>query len=117
MTLGELRAALRSRLDDTTRDYLWSDAELNAYLNQAVDEACLRAQLGLDSTTSVATSIAAQAGVSKYPLHASVIYVERVQDTSSGIVRIPVKSATHSTGKLPPKPGESCHPMRGWSER
>jgi hypothetical protein len=28
-------------------------------------------------------------------------------------VRIPVKSATHSTGKLPPKPGESCHPHEG----
>lgn len=80
MTLGELRSLLRSRLDDTSLPQLWGDAELNGYLNQAVNEACVRAQLNLDSTTPEVTVIPVTAGVYEYPVHSSVYHIESVWD-------------------------------------
>ena len=83
MTLGELRSALRSRLADVSPDYLWSDAELNSFLNQATDEACIRARLIVDSTSVVVTSIAVAAGVNQYPIHKSVFFIDRAFDLGS----------------------------------
>lgn len=91
MTLGELRLALRARIDDTLPDYLWSDAELNSFINQATDEACIRARLNVDSTSPAVTSIVVTAGVSKYPLHKSIFYVDRVFD--NGMVRELVRTS------------------------
>jgi hypothetical protein len=45
MTKGELRTALRARLDDKIAPYLWDDSSLDLFLNKAVDEANLRARL------------------------------------------------------------------------
>lgn len=83
MNLGELRLALRSRLDDTIVEYLWSDSELNRYLNEATNEACLRARLLVDSTSAAVTPITVTAGVSQYPVHKSVFYIDRVFHTGS----------------------------------
>lgn len=83
MTLGELRLRLRERLDDNVAPYLWSDAELNSFLNQAVDEACVRARLIVDSTSAEVTPIAITAGVNQYPIHRSVFYIDRIYDTGS----------------------------------
>lgn len=78
MTLGELRSALRVRLDDTVMPYLWPDGVLDSYLNQAVNEACLRADLIIDSTTPDVGVIETTPGVASYDIHASVYFLEDV---------------------------------------
>lgn len=46
MTIAELIAAVRTDiLDDTVTPYLWSDAQLTRYANEALKEACKRAPL------------------------------------------------------------------------
>lgn len=80
MTLGELRTALRWRLDDSAAPYLWPDEELNSYINQAVDEACFRARLNIDSSSAAVTPVVVTAGVAEYALHSSIIDVLRVWD-------------------------------------
>lgn len=45
MTLADLIAAFRTEADDQTPPYLWSDADIVGYLNDAENEACIRANL------------------------------------------------------------------------
>lgn len=45
MTLAALLARCRSESEDETAPYLWSDAEWTAGLNEAENEACIRARL------------------------------------------------------------------------
>ena len=45
MTLKELRDSLRTRIHDKVEPYLWSDEDLDRFINTAVDEACFRARL------------------------------------------------------------------------
>lgn len=52
MTLGELLALARLRLDDRVAPYLWSDLELTEFANTAQDEAAERARF-LRSTVPV----------------------------------------------------------------
>lgn len=77
MNLGELRTAARLRLDDTEQDYLWSDDELNSFINEAVNEACIRARLNIDSTTPDVAEVNVIADTSQYELHDSVFFIER----------------------------------------
>jgi hypothetical protein len=51
VNLGELRAQLRNRLDDLSGKRLWSDAELNAYINEAYFEAAERSLILQDAIT------------------------------------------------------------------
>jgi len=48
MNLGQLRATFRTRVDDPAVPPLWTDTELDGYLNEAVAEACVRARLLFD---------------------------------------------------------------------
>jgi len=52
VNLGDLRASLRTMLDDDTEPFLWPDLELTRYLNNAVREASLRARLLRGDATS-----------------------------------------------------------------
>lgn len=45
MKLPDLRTAARTLLGDEAEPYLWDDAELDRYANNAVREACIRARL------------------------------------------------------------------------
>lgn len=76
MNLGELRARFRSEEKDAVAPYLWSDEDLNAWINDAQEEACRRALLLVDSTTSAALA-AYGAGDIGVALDPSVIYVRR----------------------------------------
>lgn len=49
MTLAELRAQLRNRLDDLAGKLLWSNVELDAYINEAYFEAVERSMMLSDS--------------------------------------------------------------------
>jgi hypothetical protein len=53
MNLEELRKVCRSLLDDEVKPYLWSDEELDRYLNNAVREVCIRARLLKDDAVSL----------------------------------------------------------------
>lgn len=56
MTLKQLRDLLRGqRLDDVPAPQLWSDADLNYYLNEAEREAAIRMRCLTDSTTFTLT--------------------------------------------------------------
>ena len=54
MTLDELRTLAREQLHDEAEPYFCSDERLNAYLNEAEREACIRAKLLYDASRSVA---------------------------------------------------------------
>lgn len=49
MTLEELIAQFRTDADDTARPYLWGDDDLIRWFNEAVNEACRRSHLLVDS--------------------------------------------------------------------
>ena len=78
MTLADFIAEFRSVRDDTQAPYLWSDEDITRYLNDAVNEACERALLIEDRTTSAVCIISLEVGEPSYPLHDSIIKVKRV---------------------------------------
>lgn len=81
MTLSELLQQTRIELDDTEQDYLWSDAELKRYINEAVKEAVRRARLIIDASTTDVCRIAVTAGTQSYALHSSIYRVIEVLGT------------------------------------
>lgn len=70
MNRKALRDAARNRLDDAVLPYGWSDGEINRWLDEAVQEASLRAGL-----TVATTMIPCRAAVASYPLPYRVRYV------------------------------------------
>lgn len=81
MTLTELIAQFRSDTFDLQTPYLSSDIDITAWLNEAEQEACIRARLIHDDSTSAVCSIAVTALTASYPLHASIIEVTRATFT------------------------------------
>lgn len=53
MNRGEIIALARSRLDDIEEPYGWSTANLQLWLNEAITEAAIRANLLVESSTDV----------------------------------------------------------------
>lgn len=88
MTLEELRDRFRREEKDTETPHLWSDEDLNAWLNEAQDEACRRALLLVDST-SQAARVSFAAGAIGIDLDPSVIFVRRGMLASSNLPLIP----------------------------
>lgn len=75
-TLSELRNELRLRLDDVADPQLWSDAELDAYINEAQNEAAIRALLIRDTTTADVVEIAMADADEWLDLHESILLIE-----------------------------------------
>ena len=82
MNLGELKTAFRNDVDDTATPYLWSDEELERYLNDAEREACRRARLLVDSDVAEICKINVTAGKSTYELDNRIIFIRRAKLTS-----------------------------------
>ena len=82
MKLGELIATARSRADDIAAPYLWSDAEWTEYANDAENEACRRARLITDASTTEICEAAITSGNGVITLDKRVIFVRRVKLTS-----------------------------------
>jgi hypothetical protein len=74
-----LISVARSRLDDITKPYLWSDDEIALYLVEAEREAAERALLIEDDTSPLIVEISVKAGVASYRLNSMVLRVERVK--------------------------------------
>ena len=81
MTLEELIAQFRSDTFDLELPYLSSDANVTSWLNEAEQEACIRASLIHDTTTATVCNITVTAGVSVYSLHQSIISITRAAFT------------------------------------
>lgn len=71
MTLADLLDAYRNAADDETEPYRADDARVTGWLNEAVDEACLRAKLIFDTTSPLCT-LRVVAGTQAYVLHPAI---------------------------------------------
>lgn len=78
LTRGKLLERLRIRLDDLVEPTLWSDNELLGHLADAEDEACLRADLILDTDTDSVCTINVVAGTAGYPLSPAITRIKQV---------------------------------------
>ena len=78
MTLAQLIASFRIDADDSVAAYLWSDAAITDWLNEAQAEAAIRGRLLHESDNALVCQIAVSAGVSTYPLHASVFEIDHL---------------------------------------
>jgi len=83
MNLGQLRTRYRRATGDTKAPYLWRDEEIDDSANDAVDEACRRSNLIVDSSSNVAVAYAS-AGDEYIALDPAIIYVRRVTRASTG---------------------------------
>ena len=66
MTLAELISRVRTDANDKVVPYFWSDEEVTAWLNDAVDEAAIRGRLIHESAIPEVCMIAVQASTTLY---------------------------------------------------
>ncbi len=78
MKLNDLIVAAQNQADEVVDkpDLLWSLAEWTEYANDAEREACIRANLLLDQTSSMAV-LAVSSGKATYGLNEKVLIVKR----------------------------------------
>ena len=79
MNLGELKAIVRRRLDDTKKKYEWSDDDVVLYLNKAEQEACRRARLITDSSTEEICRMSVVSGESLFEFDPRILYIRRLK--------------------------------------
>jgi hypothetical protein len=75
----DLFDTFRARAFDTAAPYLWSDVELQEYLDDAQNEAAERALLLRDSSTAEICEVAITAGESTYLLDERILQIERAK--------------------------------------
>jgi len=78
MTLDDLRDSLRGLVDDTVSPYLWSDDELDIYLNKAQVEAADRADLLVEDGNPVYCDISTVIGQAFYEISPLITEVRSV---------------------------------------
>lgn len=79
MTRAELFAAFRARTADTATPYLWSDQELQEFLDDGHNEAADRGRLIRDSITATVCAISVVPGTASYRLDSRILSVERAK--------------------------------------
>lgn len=84
MKLADLRGLFRNRTDDTSVPPAYSDGDVNAWMNEAVEEAAIRADLLLEVSNAQICSIDITAGTGAYPLHAKITRVTYAQFLADG---------------------------------
>lgn len=90
-TLLQLRTAVRYAVNELTAA-LWTDAELNILLNNAVRDIARRAEV----IQSFNTSITALAGTAKYSLPTDIVRVHRVEFVPTGQTQTyPLQASTY----------------------
>ena len=85
MNLEQLKATARSRADDLQPDYLWSDDEWTEYANDAQQQACRRARLIIDSTTTAITQLSMASGDLTASLDERIIFIKRAKISAVSI--------------------------------
>lgn len=91
MTWAEIIAIFRERAEDTEQPYLWEDETLLRYGGEAERQACMRAQLLRDSSTSSICTKAVLAGATDVGL--SVLVLDVLKATLTGVAQ-PLKITT-----------------------
>lgn len=76
-TLKQLIEECREELDDEVGPHLWEDSVLTRHLNEAVEEACVRARLLVESSRADICKIPLLPGQADYTLHPSVLVIRR----------------------------------------
>lgn len=94
MDLTALIAQFRVDSDDTVVPPLASDTTVTAWLNEAQQEACIRARLIHDTSTAAVCNIAVTAPARVFTLHAAVIEVTRATFTPTDSTDIQVLHLT-----------------------
>lgn len=82
MKLKEIIEIARNELDDNVAPYLWSDANIVAYTNKAINELCTKAKIVSDASTAAITQIAVVVGTKDYRLDSRVVEVRRARLSS-----------------------------------
>jgi hypothetical protein len=77
VTRDQLIAAWRLRVMDTAAPYLWGADEVLEYLNDAIEEACERADLIRDTVTAAICEVAITANTAGYDLDDRILEVLR----------------------------------------
>lgn len=85
LTAQQIIDRCRRLLDDEVTTYLWPDAELVDYLNEAIYEVAERSQMLRDSETSSIVEIALVEDTSDYAISNKIISIERakIEDQST----------------------------------
>ena len=78
MTLKELVRLVRIQSNDKIEPYFNDDEDITSWLNQAVDEACIRGRLVHESINADVCAIPVVANQSQYPLHESLYEITRL---------------------------------------
>lgn len=92
MNLGDLRKSFREKTGDLARPYLWSDAEVDAYINEALVEAVDRGLMVFDRDSF---TVDVEVGVTEYQLDASIIRVKEVWVTTKDGVALDTPELLH----------------------
>lgn len=82
MTLTEIRQKCRNMLDDVVgdnSDRYWSDAELNEFINTAVEQMCIHTRCLTDSITNSVCLIPLVAGQTHYAISELILHIQTVQ--------------------------------------
>ncbi|HEY1034561.1 MAG TPA: DUF6682 family protein [Pseudoxanthomonas sp.] len=95
LTLEKLLANCREELDDEVPPYLYKDAALTKYLNEAVHEVAVRTRCLVESERTDMCVIQLQPGVATYLLHPSVVIVRRAYLASRPEEALKRTSSTH----------------------
>jgi hypothetical protein len=77
VNLLDLISQFRTEADDHTTPPLWSDDSVRRWLNEAQDQAAIRARLLYDTTTPACCRIALLPDERSYRLHPAVFHVEQ----------------------------------------
>lgn len=96
MTLNELIAQFRVDTDDRKKPYLFRDEDIITWLNEAEEEAALRADLLFEADDASICQIPATAGTRKYALHDLVLRVTHASFTATGSDDAPCILTLHS---------------------
>lgn len=84
MDLDGLITQFRREADDKVVPYLWPDEDVIAWLDEAQQEACIRASLVKETENPALCQIAAVAGQGGYTLHPKVLHVTHAYLTLPG---------------------------------
>jgi hypothetical protein len=79
MTVQQVLTLTRYQLDDTSKPYKWSDAELIEYLNMSLDELCRKARVLRDNTTAAYCKLTLVTSTYNYALSNRVVEVIRAK--------------------------------------
>lgn len=88
MSLDELLDAFYSDVNDRADPPLTSKADVMRYLDEAEEEACIRANLIFDQSTPAVCEIAVSAGTSVYKLHTAVLNITKAYFTPASGVEV-----------------------------